>query len=384
MLKEAREFFTGGQRIRESRDTIQRLQAKSRLSNRERDKLTQARGISRRHFLKLSSAGIGVAIVGGITSGLINRVVSSDGQNETDSNLEAETIRQKIREFETQNYGVVNEETTKPLSQFISDLYKATFKREPAQKNVLVIANSYLKESGLPEEKVPVGEAGIVYYEPGTNGEFKNSVIPVIIYAGKPETNDPAINKLSVFRALIEHEFSHAQTKVTQETESITLADHTFRADRRRGFKWINVTFDNGVRKEEFCHFFDEINTQLLAEYLNDPTNQDPIFRQMNASPVFQKSLATTYVEGARHLRTIYQNLGISINVLEELHYEAQPKKLLDLIDQRVQGLGIMLAEPASVTLANLDPQNGDDPAQISSIEDLAYAITKQLARNYN
>lgn len=384
MFKEAKEFFTGGQDVRESRDTIQRLQAKPHLSNREKGRLAQARGISRRHLLKLTVTGIGVVLVGGVTGGLIDRIASSGGQNETDLNLNADAIRQKIREFEAQNYGVVTEETTKPLSQHISDLYKATFQREPTQQNVLIIDNNYLKESGLPEENVPVGEAGIVYYEPGTNGEIKNPIIPVIIFAGRPETNDPSINKLSVFRALIEHEFSHAQTKVTQETESITLAGRTFRADRRRGFKWVGVTFDNGARAEEFCQFFDEVNTQLLTEYLNDPTNQDPIFRQMNASPVFQKSLATIYVEGAKQLRTIYQNLGISISDLEELHYEAQPKKLFDIIDQRVQELGFTLAEPASVTLANLDPQNGDDPAQISPITDLADAITKQLARNYN
>src|SRR3989344_2119144 len=142
MLKEAREFFTGGQKLQESKDTVRRLEIKPRLSSREKDKLTQAKGVGRRHFLKLTATGIGAALVGGVTSGLINRIISSDGQNETGPNLNADAIRQKIREFEAQNYGIVNDETTRPISQYISDLYEATFKREPTQKNVLIIANS--------------------------------------------------------------------------------------------------------------------------------------------------------------------------------------------------------------------------------------------------
>lgn len=383
MLKEVREFFTGGEQLREARANIERLEVKSRLSNREQANLARSRRISRRHFLKLAAAtGIGVTAVGSIVGELIYRIVTSDGQNETDSSSNVDKIRQQIKEYESLHYGEVTEDTTKQLTEFISDLYGKTYGKKPIQNKVLVIDNSYLTSKGQPEVQVPVGEAGVVALYQDTDSGKINQIIPIIIFAGKPEASDPTINKLSVFRALIEHEFSHAQTIVTSETESVTVASRTFRADRRRGFKWVGITFDNGNHAEEFCHFFDEVNTQLLAEYLNDPTNRDPIFGQMNASPVYKHSLATTYVEGAKHLRTIYQNLGIPTTDVEELHYEAQPKKLLDLIDQKVQALGIKLAEPASATLANLDPKSADDPEQISPLAALADAITKQLAQN--
>ena len=380
MLKEAREFFTGGQKLQESKDTVRRLEIKPRLSSREKDKLTQAKGVGRRHFLKLTATGIGAALVGGVTSGLINRIISSDGQNETGPNLNADAIRQKIREFEAQNYGIVNDETTRPISQYISDLYEATFKREPTQKNVLIIANSFLKEKGLPEEDVPIGEAGIVYYEPGTNGEIKDPIIPVIIYAGKTETNDPSINKLSVFRALIEHESIHAQTQVEKVDGPTTIGTKTFKADRKRGFKWIGVSDSNGGIDGEIGHLFDEMNTQFLAEYLNDPTNQDPIFREMNQSRVYQHSLSTVFVEGARLLRRIYAQLGITPQEIEALHFNAQPKELLEKIDLKVEQLGINLSKPASVILLDLNPKNWDDPTELTQLQELTKKITGETA----
>ena len=378
MLKEVKEFFTGGEQLREAKAQITRLEAKSRLSNREEDKLTQAQRISRRHLLKLAATGIGIAVVGGVTVELIDWIVSSDGQKETDGNSEADTIRQQIKQYESQHYGEVTEETTKQLSQFISDLYNQTYGKKPIQNKTLVIDNSYLRSKGQPETQVPMGDAGVVVLYQDTNSGKINQIIPIIIFAGKPEASDPTINKLSVFRALIEHEFSHAQTKVTPETESVTVTGRTFKADRRRGFKWVDITFGDGDHTDEFCHFFDEVNTQLLAEYLNDPTNQDSIFRQMNASPVYKHSLATTYVEGAKHLRRIYQRLGISATDLEKLHYEAQPKKLLDLIDQKVQILGVRLTEPASTTLANLNPGGNNDIVEIAPLANLADSISKQ------
>ena len=378
MLKEVKEFFTGGEQLREAKAQITRLEAKSRLSNREEDKLTQAQRISRRHLLKLAATGIGIAVVGGVTGELIDWIVSSDGQKETDGNSEADTIRQQIKQYESQHYGEVTEETTKQLSQFISDLYNQTYGKKPIQNKTLVIDNSYLRSKGQPETQVPMGDAGVVVLYQDTNSGKINQIIPIIIFAGKPEASDPTINKLSVFRALIEHEFSHAQTKVTPETESVTVTGRTFKADRRRGFKWVDITFGDGDHTDEFCHFFDEVNTQLLAEYLNDPTNQDSIFRQMNASPVYKHSLATTYVEGAKHLRRIYQRLGISATDLEKLHYEAQPKKLLDLIDQKVQILGVRLTEPASTTLANLNPGGNNDIVEIAPLANLADSISKQ------
>src|SRR3990167_2146037 len=103
MLKEVKEFFTGGEQLREAKAQITRLEAKSRLSNREEEKLTQAQRISRRHLLKLAATGIGIAVVGSVTGELIDWIVSSDGQKETDGNSEADTIRQQIKQYESQH-----------------------------------------------------------------------------------------------------------------------------------------------------------------------------------------------------------------------------------------------------------------------------------------
>jgi len=283
----------------------------------------------------------------------------------------AERIRGEIRELEEANWDNLSVETTAKLARLIPELYQATFGRKSIENQFFFVDNSFFTSQGLPGEEAPLGHAGFIKFYDETQVDDP-STIPIIILVGKPEIKDPNLNKLSVVRGLLIHEYIHAQTVPVVENGEIIVGGERFRALYRRGLKW---EYLNGNEEEGKGRFFEEINTQLLSEYLNDPTEKDQLFNQIVQNPVYRFSLAPNYVAGAAILAKIYQKLGITPEEIEGFHFKAQPKEFLEKIDKLIQKQGIKLEKPASLILLNLNPPNPQTEEGLEPLKELASKI---------
>lgn len=167
------------------------------------------------------------------------------------------------------------------------------------------------------------------------------------------------------------HEFIHAQTT---KTPTDILIGSDFLKGFKRGLKFSNI---NGS-EDERGHFFEEWNTQLLTEEMNDPTGNDNIFRNKN------KSLDPLYLDGADLLRRIYKKLGITIAEVENYHYNAQPLQLVRRIEAAALQAGVKLPTSFEQTFFAKEPSKPthDDyvkleQARLEDLRGIASAILK-------
>lgn len=386
MLKEIKEFFTGSEEVNQARLTIQRYGKKERLSPGNQQHLEEARGVTRRHFLThtIPSTVAVVSLTGFGAYKLLESLITPRSQPDILSSdpERANQIRQQIREFERENYSWPSTENLTTLANLISELYEVTFGRKALPRRLVLVSNEFFKEQGYPDSEIlmePTGHAGIIYFLADQNNRIVGvQDIPLIINLGDPNIGDPEINKLSVFRALIMHEFIHTQTKPTFISGEVSVGKERFQAAYTRGLKWILslATMNQDAKPEnEKAHYFDEANTQLLTEYINDPTGRDDLFVRMTQSLVYRYSLAPNFVWGASILRGIYEKLGISTSEVAHFQFNAQPKELLEKIDNLISQRGIILPQPASLVLINMNPPNHQTEEGLEPLKELASMI---------
>lgn len=320
--------------------------------------------ISRRRFLQWGLGGLAAA-GGALFTGWKFTEFLTDS-----SSLERQkAIRQQIKEFEETNPEITRE-TLQTLVNLELQLYEATFKRKPAPTRLGVATNDDLKNEGLREKEVPEGQAGAFILRGISAKDNIQTMIPIFIFLGKPENTDVQVKRISVFKGLIAHELIHTQTLPRIEKGTITIGESVFTVEGyARGFKYVDKT------GEEYGHFFNEINTQLLTEYFLDPTGQDTLFHAMSQSPVYKRSITPTYTEGARILRELYLVLGISMEAVETFHFNAQPKEFLELIDQLIEKRRIRLNQKASQTLINLVSKGQSVIEGLASLHELLIKI---------
>lgn len=318
-----REFFTGGPEVQSAKQTIKNLDHRRLLSAKNRQSLQNAHQITRRHFLTRQLPAIGVATLA-VTTGTwsIFESIPSDEQN-------TEDIRRKISTYEDQNQNnPITEESLQTLTNLISNLYESTFKKKTLNRRLFLATNEFFKKDGLKDEELPdfpSGDAGFLLGRQDGSQE-----IPIIIFEGKPGTSFPGTNQYSLMRAIIMHEFIHAQT--TKIPANISIGSEHLKG-YKRGLKFTNI----GGSEDERGHFFEEWNTQLLTEEMNDPTGIDNIFKNKD------KSLDPLYLDGADLLRRIYKKLGITLAEIEDYHYKAEPLQFVRRIEAATQQAGIKL-----------------------------------------
>ena len=393
MLKELKEFFTGGEEVKQARLTIQRYGSRRRLSPGNQQLLEEATKMSRRHFLKLTALGTAGLIGSGTGLWKFGEWLSKPtyrlpdqptGPLDTETSpdyIKASALRQQIRDFERENYNHISTENLTTLTNLIAELYGETFGRKTLSRRLVLVSNDFYKEQELPDSEIsePTGHTGIIYFLADQNNRIVGvQDIPLIINLGDPNTNDPEINKLSVFRALIMHEFIHTQTKPTFISGEVSIGKERFQAAYTRGLKWILslvTTSQDLTRENEKAGYFDEVNTQLLTESLNDPTGGDDLFVRMTQSLVYKHSLAPNFIWGASLLRGIYEKLGISTSEVAHFQFNAQPKELLEKIDDLIYQRGIILPQPASSILIKMNLPNPQTEEGLEPLKELASMV---------
>lgn len=287
----------------------------------------------------------------------------------------ANTIRREIGEFEATNWDNVSNSNVIWIYGKIAELHTATFGL-PQIRTTLVafgydaLGSEKARELGLSQmrEEIPWGDASLLGANSATlkPNQVAQSGI-VLLYTGKEEIKDPNINKLSVVRVVAEHEYLHSQTKFLKPGRVI-IDGVPFEVTLQRGLKWVT----NELRNNQKAWYFDEVNTQLLAEYMNDPTGGDNIYERMLQSPIYNRSIG--WIEGAGALRSIYRSLCIPEGEVRPFHYNADPQGALDRIDQTVVRNGIVLPERASRMLIRLSPNEGSEDARIQVLQNINQA----------
>lgn len=346
-------YIKGGPDIQEARAWEKRLGKKSTLSSGDKTDLARARVITRRHFLarvRDAAALTGAVLITG--GGIITSETCF--QDEASPNPEkASALRLKIHKYEERNRDIVNEATVTEILDMVKDLYRVTFGRERLDNKLIVATPENLKklDPNAPLPDAPSGLAGIVIVKFDRDGKIQGfDDIPLLVYTGKDTAKDPNVNKLSVMRALLIHEFIHTQThpRAMPDTGFENVGRERVSARYVRGLKWVGP-------QGEPAWFLEELNTQILSEYTNDPSGQDPIWQQIKESDLYRQSFDAAYFLGEEALAEIYKKLGITIKDIEDAHFRAKPKEFLELLDRNIAAMKIILPEPASSIFIKLN-----------------------------
>lgn len=290
-----------------------------------------------------------------------------------DEGEKAQAIRAQIRVFEQEHANDITKENLTHLFGLVTQLYEATFNKKAAPTRLLVVTpEDVLRNPGLLQADYPEGFAGAIMSnsDKNTSKEFPYTK-PVILGTGMLEKTDPGINRMSVYRALMIHELIHTQTKPRQEREEVVIGSKAITTGGATGFKW----FNSGGNRREVAQFFDEVNTQLLADFMNDPTGQDTIYEQMRNSPVYRNSLAPNYTPGVKLMKELYRKLCISVYDVEGHHFNAQPGEILKVIDNVIASRGIVLPQSASSLLIDWNPKDSFSEETFAPIQDLVAKI---------
>lgn len=357
-------YFKGGPEVQEARARRDRLSRKSSLSNTDRNTIAELRTVTRRHMLRRmrDAAIVGGAVVAGGGFLLFDSLTSNDSLEPNPT--EANRIRKQIREYEDAHRDQVTTETVNTIYNLTASLYEATFGKKTTNTKFLPVTEQELKkyypEGNLPD--APQGQAGVIIFSQDKDGHLKEvQTIAFTVYLGKENMLDPNVNKLSVIRAVLMHEFVHTQVQPKLIEGTVTAGDTPFRARYARGLKWVA---NNAPKTDEPAWFFEEINNQLLTEYLNDPSGQDPIWDQIRKSPLYSKSFDKDYFSGKEILSTIYQKLGITIKQVEDAHSQSDVEAFLKHIDELITARGISLPSnfTSSIIKMNVSEVTNTEP----------------------
>lgn len=376
------EILRGGTAVVEAEKRIEELTNKPHLSRREKVQLARTQKFLGRRRLLAGGAGLVGATALSVAD--LNPIVwavrslphvnnptadNNPGQaafvyaRDRAINPNAENVRRQIREFEEGHIGPVTKDDVKKLFNFSAELYKETFgKLLPV--NLSVISLEEARNQNLREEEF----GRVLWY---------SAKPPIIrIFLGNNEANTTPIKNISTFRAIVMHNFVYSQAPLLEERRMTKVGNIQFMPDYRMGFQW-------GKRNQrDFSYFgtsFDAINTQLLTEYINDPTDQDDIFIRMTKTPPYNAFFSLTLIEGTRLLKDVYMKLGISIDEVEKLRSSSQSVEFLTKIDRMVGALGISLREPASSVFVRLNLQDTKSETQLRPLVELSSQVVKSF-----
>lgn len=395
MLERIRDFLTGGEEFARRRERLHKLDKQNhhrRLSQREVDEYKNL-DLSVGRRLLLARGGISLVTataVGGI--GLFNldrilraihgvdpspvladtdnRGIANNPDNQPVSAKGAESIRQQIRQFEEEKANEpITKESVGELFRLTPSLYKETFGKPALPFTLVVLTYDAARRLNLPESKIRVPN-GRVFFSAGQR-------TTISIYLGREDVSGVSEpTRLQALKAVIMHEFMYAQTTMFPEQGMVTVGMDRFQPKSRIGFQWFM-----GLERSPFykATYFDIINAQLLAQYLNDPTGQDQLFRKIAADPNYRVALPHTVVEGAKILGRIYDGLGITVEEIEALRSQSQSEVLLGRIDSRCAQFGVRLARPASSVLINLNPQDEHSDIGLKPLRDLLSKLPPTL-----
>jgi len=372
-LEAIRDFITGGDEFAQKRARLselnEELEKRGHLSrNKGRERAVLDLAIGRRLLftrgITIAGTALGVGGLGLANLGRIGQVVEAmaghsnsasalagvENRNIVDTriNLEANRIRHQIREFEAAHGDrPVTTETVKQLLGFTQSLYHETFGKPVLPPVLEVWGNDNWKKWGLNDVTWPVVDS--YYLLSNLETGYRVRVI-----LGKPETFDPKVKQIEVYRAAVMRAFMHTQTRPQPEQrEVVFIGGERFTAVVRKGLKWTVII--NGQPQDRGSGF-ENMNNQLLAEYMNDPTNQDTVFQRASESPVYKYSVPSIDVQAAAILRGLYRSLGIIEEEVEYFHYKANPEGLLTRIDTLMRNSSAArLRVPPSHTLIALN-----------------------------
>lgn len=114
------------------------------------------------------------------------------------------------------------------------------------------------------------------------------------------------------------------------------------------------------------------MNALLVARYLNDPQDVDPIWTGMEDRPEFRSPyFPKDMLVASSLLGEIYQSCGIAIPDLERAYFEAQGEKLLKRIDSCAKGTALSI-NPSKILLDLY--QSGDFLKPLESIKEAVRA----------
>ncbi|MEK7581244.1 MAG: hypothetical protein AAB512_03090 [Patescibacteria group bacterium] len=304
----------------------------------------------------------------------------------------AVNLRRDMRAYEAENTNILTQETVSKIAKYTEDLFGEVFAKKAIPRQILALDYDEAKKYDIEAEK-PRGEASIILFSRDATGEIQID-IPLIIFLGKPEIGDPGVNKLSVIRALIEHEYTHTQTNVKlayklDGQNSIrkgveTISGRTFEYTHKRGLKWVKGQKSSDARND-IAGYFDEINTQMLTEYFNDPEGNDPIFDQIIKSETYRTgTLAANYRYGAALLKRLYAKLNISISQVENYHFNADPKGLLEKIDAQILARELKLDKAASLILIDISPSSAESITEFEELKNLVEYVEQSTETKVN
>lgn len=307
----------------------------------------EPRGMSRRKLLGGLLATVVLTACGKPEKPVTSALVPSKTEVKA-----AQQIRQEINAYIEANLNDLSDNAISRIFRMELDLYNAVFGKPVTKVELILARNEELK----PTEKAydyPFGRAGYIMLNTRTNS-VEN--ITAVIAVGKSENYDPKIGKLRVMDALLKHELVHTQTNPVLRPVRVKVGDFPeFTAQRTRGLKWVDTVVP-GNSGTEVGYFFDEINTQFLAEYVNDPSGQDNLFQRMADSPFQKHTISSVYTEGAKQIGKIYKALGITPEEVQGYHYSANPAGLLNKIDSATMQKGIKLPFKPSTVLLVANP----------------------------
>ncbi len=309
-------------------------------------------GETRRRTLKL--LGLGVAGTAAVGLGFW-RPWELGGDFIDPQPEKAQQTRQEIKDYVGSHPEDLSDEAITHIFELNKHLYTAAFGRSLAPVKLQIVTNEKLRAQGLGEITTPQGSAAQVnLILDRQGGRPKVESISLAIFTGKPESYNPGLPKLQIIDAIIKHELIHTQTEPKYGFIQVEVGDHPkVMASGVRGLKWIGISTST-FPSSELSIFFDEVNTQLLTEYMNDPANQDNIFREIAKSN--SPSITPAYIEAAALLRRIHGALEISPFEVKKFHQHADPKGLLDRIDLLSKERGYVANAKPSTTLLTVSP----------------------------
>jgi hypothetical protein len=325
-----------------------------------------SRGLNRRRFLTVTAAVAGAGVLAGCGLSPQKNAVTADPDK-------ADAIRREMKQFEADNRDNVSNENVIWLYGKIAELHTAAFGLPQVKTTLIAFGHELIEgraqELGLSQARqdVPWGDASAGLSAAIAGNRVARDSVAVMIYTGRDEVRDPNVNKLSVVRLVAEHEYIHSQTRFIQPgLVSIDGVQHN--VVLQRGLKWVVNEPGNSNK----AWYFDESNTQLLAEFMHDPGGEDPTPEQIMRSPVYRNSIS--WIRGGGALRSVYRGLCIPEGEVRQFHFQADPQGLLNRIDTTVTRNGIVLPLRASSTLIRLDPRSGTEDSRVRALEDMAAA----------
>ncbi len=283
----------------------------------------------------------------------------------------AASLRLQLQDLASRSNNIGKAEA-KDMFDLVQALHKEAYNLPPNNIVFFGVTPEDEKSMGVTQsKKAPEGITSFLVGYRTNSKDVAVSRIAVSLFLGDPQLVDPALTRGEAILGLELHEVVHAEGLIGQVSSPTRIGLQDFSSRYTRGFRWVGVEGLEG-NINEVGQLIDESNTQLLAEYMWDPSNSDNLFKRMYDSDIYRgASLAAENIEGAEIFRRIYSKLCIGIPEVRSLHYRANPLALLQLIDRVSAAHGVQLTEPPSETIFKASIGRGHDGWDLTKLREL-------------